>query len=366
MSSSIAIGAQGYTPRAGYNIIQEYISIQGLEGAQGSQGYQLSQRNEPHVRVRGINWLMPKTEYDKLLNEEKYMLKIKQKERNENITLSLKSVKQVIPDELIQVIVDYIDYEMVGDLTIRERIDELYNTDKEYLISNFDTSNVTTFSNLFLLYYDKFNQPLNNWNTSNVKKMCYMFSDCKCFNQPLNNWNTSNVKDMRHMFSVCHKFNQPLDKWDTKNVKDMSYMFYDCFRFNQCLSNWNTSNVINMGGMFENCTLFNQNIENWNTSKVVNMYELFRECYKYNQPLNNWDVRNVENFGSMFIKCIDFNQQLDKWKLNNVRSTKYMFKKCLNFNQDLSSWRLPNSGVDTCDMFIDCDIEEHYKCKNIN
>ena len=39
-----------------------------------------------------------------------------------------------------------------------------------------------------------FNQPLNNWDVSNVTNMWSMFKNASSFNQPLNNWNVSNEK----------------------------------------------------------------------------------------------------------------------------------------------------------------------------
>ena len=54
------------------------------------------------------------------------------------------------------------------------------------------------------------NQPLNNWNVSNVKDMRDMFWGATSFNQPLNKWNVSNVTDMSFMFGLCDSFNQPL------------------------------------------------------------------------------------------------------------------------------------------------------------
>ena len=62
-----------------------------------------------------------------------------------------------------------------------------------------------------------FNQPLNNWNVSNVKEMGYMFGDAG-FNQPLNNWDVSNVTDMGGMFLRARSFNQPLNKWNVSKV----------------------------------------------------------------------------------------------------------------------------------------------------
>ena len=44
--------------------------------------------------------------------------------------------------------------------------------------------------------------------------MCRMFWGARSFNQPLNNWNVSNVEDMENMFQNCEDFNQPLNNWN--------------------------------------------------------------------------------------------------------------------------------------------------------
>ena len=54
-----------------------------------------------------------------------------------------------------------------------------------------------------------FNQPLNNWNVSNVTDMNRMFHGAILFNQLLN-WNVSNVTDTRYMFEYAESFNQSL------------------------------------------------------------------------------------------------------------------------------------------------------------
>jgi len=50
-----------------------------------------------------------------------------------------------------------------------------------------------------------FNQPLNNWNVSNVRNMGSMFCAAKSFNQPLTNWNvnTSHPFVYKRMFFMC-------------------------------------------------------------------------------------------------------------------------------------------------------------------
>ena len=58
-----------------------------------------------------------------------------------------------------------------------------------------------------------------------VTDMSYMFSGAKSFNQPLNDWNVSNVRayveDMAWMFMGSLSFNQPLNNWDVSNVGKM-------------------------------------------------------------------------------------------------------------------------------------------------
>ena len=51
------------------------------------------------------------------------------------------------------------------------------------------------------------------------------FSGAKQFNQPLNDWNVSNVTNMEFMFYRCYKFKQPLNKWDISNVIENKDMF---------------------------------------------------------------------------------------------------------------------------------------------
>lgn len=62
----------------------------------------------------------------------------------------------------------------------------------------------------------KFNQPLNNWNVSNVEDMEFMFCDCKRFNQSLNNWNVTNLHSARGMFVGTKKF-------DKINIRDSDF-----------------------------------------------------------------------------------------------------------------------------------------------
>ena len=74
-----------------------------------------------------------------------------------------------------------------------------------------------------------------------------MFYEAQSFNQPLDDWDVSEVTDMGRMFKGASSFNQPLNNWNVSNVLDMRSMFYDATSFNQDLSVWNFNNEIDFG-----------------------------------------------------------------------------------------------------------------------
>ena len=59
----------------------------------------------------------------------------------------------------------------------------------------------------------------------------------------IEDWNTSEVTDMSYLFHLCYKFNEDISKWDTSNVTTMEGMFCEAFNFNQPIGEWNTSNL---------------------------------------------------------------------------------------------------------------------------
>ena len=231
-------------------------------------------------------------------------------------------------------------------------------------IEEWDTSNVENMAYMFA-YMDynvlgqysmtEFNSNLNNWNVSKVKNMIYMFACCTYFNQPLNKWDVSNVENMSGMFLGAKKFNQPLNNWNVSKVKDMSDMFHNCEAFNKPLDKWDVSNVKDMSNMFNVALKFNQNINNWNVSNVEDLSKTFRYCKAFDQPLNDWDVSNVKNMQHIFADCENFNQPLDKWDTSNVESMEFAFRACGKFNQPLNSWNT-SKVKNMRGMFQECEF----------
>ena len=229
------------------------------------------------------------------------------------------------------------------------------------LIGSFtDAPNLTNVTNFERIFQDcsSFNQPIGNWDVSNVTNINYMFVRSP-FNQPLNNWDVSSVVNMVGVFFQASSFNQDISDWDVSNVTNMSYMFYNAFDFNQPLNNWNVSNVTTMLGMLRNSE-FDHPLDSWNVSNVTNMVEMFRDSpfdhpinswdvssvtsmvrmfrnSPFDHPLNNWDVSNVTNMDEMFNRS-SFDHPLNNWDVSNVTNMYAMFYLANSFNQDISDW----------------------------
>ena len=117
-----------------------------------------------------------------------------------------------------------------GIFTPEDR-DELRDAVERYIdgdysdgnIADWDTSNVTDMSKLFVIGYrgtDISNIDISRWNTSRVTDMSEMFRSCK-FNGDISNWDTSSVTTMEEMFRGVKDFNGDISRWNTSNVTNM-------------------------------------------------------------------------------------------------------------------------------------------------
>ena len=98
--------------------------------------------------------------------------------------------------------------------------------------------------------YSSFNQDISDWDTSNVTNMSSMFIRATSFNNggvALNWADTSMVTSMYSMFDSASAFNQDISSWDTSNVTTMSGMFYNAISFDQPLGSWSIISLENPG-----------------------------------------------------------------------------------------------------------------------
>lgn len=209
----------------------------------------------------------------------------------------------------------------------------------------------------------KFNQPINDWDVSQVTDMNGMFNYAHSFNQPLNAWKMGKVEDLTQMFYRALEFNQPIGDWDVSSAKLMHTMFSasgtdiyygNYMKFNQDISKWNVSGVTDMSGMFTGAKDFNQDLGGWDVANVKQMSSMFAYT-SFNSPLAEWKTLNVKNMSNMF-EDTPFNHPIEKWNVSAVTSMNNMFKGS-EFNQPLGQWNV-SAVRQTNGMFQDSPFNQ--------
>ena len=200
----------------------------------------------------------------------------------------------------------------------------------------------------------------NNFNTSNVTDMSYMFDGCRSLTSlDVSNWDTSSVINMSHMFDGCRSLTSlDVNNWDTSNVTKMSAMFYNCPTLTSLdVSQWDTSSVVTMESMFDDCrSLTSLDVNNWDTSNVVTMERMFQNCFKLTTlNISRWDTSSVVTMERMFCDCQSLtNLDVDQWDTSNVTNMSAIFGKCLTLNNlDVSQWDTSNV-TDMSSIFWEC------------
>ena len=95
-----------------------------------------------------------------------------------------------------------------------------------------------------------------------------MFNSADSFNQPIGDWNVSNVVLMSGMFEEASSFNQPIGNWDVSNLNEMEMdaLFYKASLFNQDLTAWCVSKFTSEPENFsEKSALEEENKPIWGT-----------------------------------------------------------------------------------------------------
>jgi surface protein len=162
-------------------------------------------------------------------------------------------------------------------------------------VGNWYTTGVHNLANMFQLA-SAFNQNIGDWDTSSVTTLTSMFNGASAFNNggssSINNWNTGALTGsaLATTFSSATVFNQPIGNWDITNVTSLQSTFQSAIAFNQDISGWSTGNVTNMAGCFLGATVFNQNIAGWNTGKVTTLANMFQNALAFNQDISDWDI----------------------------------------------------------------------------
>lgn len=230
----------------------------------------------------------------------------------------------------------------------------------------------------------KFNQPVGNWNTTNVTNMNALFQNQRLFNQDIDTkvvtvggstytaWNVSNVTNMQTTLSTSSAapgvFNQPIGNWNTSKVTNLNATLQSQVEFNQDISTrvvtvgastytaWDTLNVTSaqntITGGNDAIGKFNQPIGNWNMTKVTNINSFLSGQTEFNQDISTksvtvgastytaWNVGNVTGCRFVFWKNRSFNQNISNWNTVKVTDMTAMLTETNSFNQNIGSWNV--------------------------
>ena len=225
-------------------------------------------------------------------------------------------------------------------------------------LKNFNTQNVTKMNYMFHNCWALTSLDLKNFNTKNVTDMSMMFHDCSALiSLDLKNFNTQNVTDMSEMFSRCVALTSlDLKNFNTQNVTDMSWMFHCCEALTSLdLKNFNTQNVTNMSEMFYGCeALTSLDLKNFDTQNVTDMREMFSGCAALTSlDLKNFNTQNVTDMSVMFYGCSTLTSlDLKNFNTQNVTDMSRMFSFCesLTTINSNTTWQCRESE----NMFAGC------------
>jgi hypothetical protein len=220
-------------------------------------------------------------------------------------------------------------------------------------LSSWNTSNVTYMDEMYTM--SRLNHNVGNWNVTGVTNMYRMFYGAVNFNNggsdSIKNWNTSSVNDVGQMFYSAITFNQPLTNFNFTNVTITSDMFAFCYEFNQDCSNWERVGstmqwITRAVRMFSNCRKFNGSANTWNLQRLDDMSYIFYKCYQFNQPLGNWNLQNLTWMVGSFTNCFSFNQNLGSWRLSNLQTAENRFMGlCPDSNTSRTTFDLSSANL---------------------
>ena len=234
---------------------------------------------------------------------------------------------------------------------------DLYIGAKDGVIANENSGNL----------FNNFEQIINinfggNFDTSNTTTISQMFLQCtNLVNVDVNTLDVSNVTIMNSVFYNCTKIEKlDFSTWNTSNVIQMDAMFFNCASLTELnLSNFKTEKVTNMMSMFQNCvSLTELNLSGFDTSSVTNMKSMFQNMYKLTTlNISSFNTAKVTNFSYMFCgSTLLTTINLCSFDTNNGTNMNLMFAQIPNLSQIKvgTNWTIKNAT--TTDMFLNSGV----------
>lgn len=209
-------------------------------------------------------------------------------------------------------------------------------------LSRLKTDNVTKMDSMFN-YCDKLDTlDVSTLKTDNVTSMDSMFAHCNLEELDLSNFNTSKVTLFEQMFEYMTNLKTlNISSFDVSQCGNFAYMFRQCQNLTMLdLSNFYTNSATYMAGMFTECyKLTSLNVSNFKTDTVTNMRTMFSYCSLLPiLDLSSFNTSNVTNFSEMFYGCSTLTEIIGTLDLSKAISVNYMFREC----SALTSFTLKN------------------------
>ena len=234
-----------------------------------------------------------------------------------------------------------------------------YNLTYKLDLSDWDTSNIKYMTSMFSNCYSLTYINLSKFNTSNVIYMNNMFSNCYSLTYiDLSRFNTSNVTAIREMFAGTGKINMiDMSKWDLSKLTDDG--FKDVFKGSYCenikLPNMNLKKKFNTyyGQTFK----YLYELKSLQAPELVNSYTnnikfLFAGDHElYDVDMLDWDFSNVTYAYGAFYGTKISNVSAN---LVNAKDSIYsMFRESYADSINISNLEISNKVTDTMWMFAD-------------
>ncbi len=250
-------------------------------------------------------------------------------------------------------------------------------------LHDWNTSAVTTMSNMFIYNRKLSVLNTNSWDTGAVTNMSYMFYDTRALSeiQGIENWDTGAVTDMSFMFSrydgLTTLATLDLRGWDVSNVTTMASMFNGANGLTTLnvtgwqpglattgvnltslfegtsklqtltgIDTWDTTQATTMNRMFQGIGttapgVTSLDLSGWNVSNVTTMASMFNGANKL-QTLDTtgWNPEKVTTMNSMFYNATALNTITGtaNWQTDAVTNLGYTFVGTALTNLDLSGW----------------------------
>lgn len=149
-------------------------------------------------------------------------------------------------------------------------------------LSNFNTSNVSTFRSMFCNCNSLETLDVSSFDTSNAETFEHMFRAMTLLKSiDLTNFNTENVTNFASMFYLDLNLSDVKLGFNTESATTLASMFYKCWGLTEIdLSSFNTENVTTFASMFFWCrNLTELDLSNFDTSSTTTFSNMFNSCY---------------------------------------------------------------------------------------